>query len=156
MDIRYIIYVNAKGEVKSYELEDISENDIYIQAVHDGKLKTFRQDRVLFEGEDIVSLENEIQHLLKSGHIEVQKPKVKALLEVCFTGFSKKEKDELVQLAESMQCLVRKSVTTGLDVLCYGDNAGPSKMRDARNKSVLVINKVEFISMLNTGEIPNE
>ncbi|WP_421196111.1 hypothetical protein [Aeromonas enteropelogenes] len=154
MDIRYILYVNAKGEVKPYTLEDISENETYLQAIHDGKLKTFRQDRIIFEGDSLASLEREIDGLLKTGDIIVQEQKTKPLLEVCFTGFPKNEKVELISHAESMKCLVRKSVTVDLDVLCYGDNAGPSKMRDARRKGILVLNKREFISLLETGEIP--
>lgn len=154
MDIKYILYVNGKGEVKPYFLEDVSETDIYIQAIHDGKLKTFRQDRVIFEGDGFESLEQEVETLLKAGEIIVKEPKANTLLEVCFTGFLKNEKVDLISYAESMQCLVRKSVTVGLDVLCYGNNAGPTKMRDARKKGVLVLDKNEFISLLETGEIP--
>lgn len=154
MDIRYILYVNGKGEVKPYFLEDVSESDIYIQAIHDGKLKTFRQDRIIFEGDSFESLEQEVDSLLKAGDLIVKEPKVKALLEVCFTGFRKSEKIDLISYAESMKCQVRKSVTVGLDVLCYGDNAGPTKMRDARKKGILVLDKKEFISLLETGEIP--
>lgn len=154
MDIKYIIYVNAKGDVKPYELAEVSENDTYIQAIHDGKLKTFRQDRVVFEGDDYSSLEEGITNLLSAGYIEVQEPKIKPLLEICFTGFGKVEKERLSRFAESLQCLVRKSVTTDLDVLCYGKNAGPTKMRDARNKGILVLNEEEFCMLLETGEIP--
>ena len=153
MDIRYIIYVNAKGDVKSYGLEDVSENDTYIQAIHNGKLKTFRKDRILYENADPACLEHEIERLLQSGTIEVQKPKVKPLLEVCFTGFSKDEKETLSKLAESKQCLVRKSVTVDLDVLCYGDNAGPAKIRNARNKGILILEKDAFRMLIETGEI---
>lgn len=154
MDIKYIVYVNAKGEVKPYELVDVSENDMYVQAIHDGKLKTFRQDRIIFEGDHYLSLEQEIKSLLETGCIEVQEPKIKPLLEVCFTGFGRVEKERLAHFAESSCCLVRKNVTTDLDVLCYGENAGPTKMRDARNKGVLILNKEEFCILLETGEIP--
>ncbi|MDX7787032.1 BRCT domain-containing protein [Aeromonas caviae] len=154
MEHKYIIYVNSKGEVKPYELADVSENDMYVQAIHDGKLKTFRQDRIVFEGNDYLSLEQEITSLLETGCIEVQEPNIKPSLEVCFTGFGKIEKESLTHFAESLRCLVRKSVTTDLDVLCYGENAGPTKMRDARNKGILILNKEEFCILLKTGEIP--
>lgn len=151
-----IVYINAKGEVKPYQLHDISESGDYFQAFHNGTLKTFRKDRVIWQGDDPdqcrqVAAESQSISLPKA-----ERTPEKKLLEVCFTGFAKNKKAELIALAESSQCLVRQGVTNNLDILCYGSNAGPVKMKSARDSGILILTDLEFIHLLETGEIPLE
>ncbi len=84
------------------------------------------------------------------------KPRKEKLTQVCFTGFSVKEKEELSQLANNANLEVVGSVTKNLAFLCCGENAGPAKFQSARDKGCLVLNKTQFLLLLETGELPNE
>lgn len=76
-------------------------------------------------------------------------------VEVCFTGFSPSDKKELVEIAEDYDIHIAKSVTKSLMFLCCGNNAGPSKIAKAEKQGVKLINKDEFLNILETGEIPD-
>ncbi|MGL5528169.1 MAG: BRCT domain-containing protein [Plesiomonas shigelloides] len=149
-----IAYVNAAGEIKAYELFAVSDSGKYLQAIHNQQLKTFRKDRVLFTDDDLDAC---IQFAASAVHpIEIKKPEppARTQVEVCFTGFSKADKEALISLAEAKDCMVRQSVTSNLDILCYGSNAGPKKMDLARAKGILILDQSEFSHLLATGEIP--
>lgn len=75
-------------------------------------------------------------------------------LQVCFTGFGKSEKQELTHLADSKNFNVVSSVTQKLDFLCCGENAGPKKLEKAEKQGVQVLNKEQFVRLLETGEVP--
>jgi hypothetical protein len=83
------------------------------------------------------------------------KPRKEKLTQVCFTGFSVKEKEESSQLANNANLEVVGSVTKKLAFLCCGENAGPAKLQSARDKGCLVLNKTQFLLLLETGELPN-
>ena len=76
--------------------------------------------------------------------------------EVCFTGFSAGERDDLMNLASSAGMHVVKSVTTNLRILCAGATAGPKKLEKARANSVAVLSELQFRRLLETGEMPEE
>ncbi|WP_421497825.1 BRCT domain-containing protein [Flavobacterium columnare] len=80
--------------------------------------------------------------------------KKEKLNEICFTGFSPSEKKELIQIAENNKFHVAKSVTTNLNFLCCGDNAGPSKMDKAEKQGAIILNKDDFFKLIQTGELP--
>lgn len=84
------------------------------------------------------------------------KPRKDKLSQVCFTGFSVKEKEELRQLASNANLKVVGSVTKNLAFLCCGENAGPAKLQNAREKGCLVLTKDQFLLLLETGELPIE
>ncbi len=77
-------------------------------------------------------------------------------MDVCFTGFAKVDKEFLTQLAENNSMFVRSSVTKHLDILCYGYNAGPTKLAKALEQGVFILNKGQFEEMIETGEVPEE
>lgn len=77
-----------------------------------------------------------------------------SLIEVCFTGFSPKEKAELHKAAQEKNLYVAKTITQNLSFLCVGDNAGPSKLEKAEKQNVQIISKDEFLELLQTGELP--
>lgn len=76
--------------------------------------------------------------------------------EICFTGFKKAHKEKLAELAEVHNMIVRGSVTTHLDFLCCGYNAGPKKVEKSRMQGVVVFNEPQFLKMIETGELPEE
>ncbi|WP_454440268.1 hypothetical protein [Vibrio bathopelagicus] len=77
-------------------------------------------------------------------------------LDICFTGFKKVDKDELITLAKEHDMSVRGEVTKHLDILCYGYNAGPKKLEKAMAQGVMILNKTQLESMIETGEVPED
>lgn len=80
--------------------------------------------------------------------------KKEKLIEICFTGFTPADKNELIKIAEENNFHVAQSVTTNLNFLCCGDNAGPSKMEKAKKQNVQILTKNEFVNLIETGEMP--
>jgi hypothetical protein len=64
------------------------------------------------------------------------KPRKEKLTQVCFTGCSVKEKEELSQLANNANLEVVRSVTKKLAFLCCGENAGSAKPQSARDNMI--------------------
>lgn len=83
------------------------------------------------------------------------KPKKEPKIEICFTGFTPPEKDNLIKVAEKNNFHIAKSVTVSLNFLCCGDNAGPSKIKKAHEQNAILLNADEFYNLIETGEIPN-
>ena len=81
------------------------------------------------------------------------KPRKEKLTQVCFTGFSAIEKAELSELAKGANLEVVSSVTKGLAFLCVGENAGPAKLQKAKEQRNYIMSKVEFLHLLDMGEI---
>ena len=75
-------------------------------------------------------------------------------LQICFTGFGLSKKNELSELAAENNMNVVASVTKNLDYLCGGDNAGPSKIEQAERQGVQFLDERQFVSLIETGEIP--
>jgi NAD-dependent DNA ligase len=74
--------------------------------------------------------------------------------EVCFTGFSVGEKQELESAAEAAHLRPVSSVTKSLLLLVAGENAGPSKLAKARAQGTAVVDRAGFEAFLETGELP--
>jgi NAD-dependent DNA ligase len=81
-------------------------------------------------------------------------PSKRRLSAVCFTGFTQAERDELAKRSADAQLAVATSVTKSLSFLCAGENAGPAKLEKARVQGVVIMNRAQFESLLETGEIP--
>ena len=64
--------------------------------------------------------------------------------EVCFTGFSKKEKEELDDLADQKGFDSKGSVTKSLKYLVLGETPGETKIKKAEEQGVPVIRREEF------------
>ena len=159
------IYRDAQGNITFREVFDISESDRYIQGIclTARALRTFRKDRILETTNDDSDVEakleyyksqfptpEEISHHSKNRSNQDHKP------EICFTGFKKDEKQQLIELAESSSFFVRTAVTSNLEFLCCGSTAGPKKIEKARAQGVLAISKSQFETLVETGEIPEE
>ncbi|APS29278.1 hypothetical protein H4F38_21010 [Pectobacterium brasiliense] len=156
-DRKIFVYVNTRDMVKVQSIEDVTTNGDYFQGTSllDGderKLKTFRTDRVIKFFDSIQNAENYINQGIDSGEFYIKKPKEETF-DICFTGFKKERRAELEKIASSKNMIVRKSVTKHLKLLCYGYNAGPTKIRDARNMGILIFNEEQFMSFVETGEI---
>jgi len=71
----------------------------------------------------------------------------KCIRTICFTGFNKARKIELMDLADSKGLEVKSDFTKDLVYLCYGPNAGPSKMDKARANGATLLSEAEFESL---------
>ena len=75
--------------------------------------------------------------------------------EICFTGFKKEDKERLLKVAANAGLFIRSSVTSKLEYLCCGENAGPKKIDKARHQGIVALTELEFISLIETGEVPD-
>lgn len=160
-------YCDSKGVVTERELLQWSENSNYIQGRSGGDTfpKTFRKDRIVefLLGEDL---------LLKEAAPPAPRPRPSDLAAaaassnktpkntsngpnaILFTGFTASYRSELELLAEGFGMKVVKTPSKSLTFLCYGDNAGPSKVAKAQEAGAFIINAGEFLNLLQTGELP--
>ncbi len=76
-------------------------------------------------------------------------------VEICFTGFGVSDRLELEKLASIHGMLVRTSVTTSLQFLCVGANAGPSKVKQAQSRDVSFLNREQFMELISDGILPS-
>ena len=163
----FFIYVNAQGVVDKFHIVNARISGDYLQGVSidsDRGFRTFRQDRVLkmFDAhyemsehlidDELITHGKTIISQQKSTHLPTQAPSNK--LEICFTGFTKSQKDILIEQAKNADMQVRDGVSKNLSFLCCGINAGPKKIESARDKGVLIIGASQFVHLLETGEIP--
>ena len=159
--IKYVVYLNRFNEVKPYKIEIIFEiaDDADVRDLIENKNKTFKRSNILSTHKNFEDAEKEAVEVQKTYKI---KPRFKTnkrfanpedKLEVCFTGFSKKDKDELISIAKKNNFFVRTEVTKKLSLLICGDNAGPSKLIKASKMNVpKVYGQEGFKEFIETGE----
>ena len=159
------IYRDAHGVITYREVFDISESDLYIQGIcfTAKALRTFRKDRILEE----IGNHTDVEAKLEFYKTQLPEPETKSShsknrsnrdhkAEICFTGFKKDEKQQLIELAESSNFFVRTAVTGNLQYLCCGNTAGPKKIEKARSQGVIALSQNQFKSLVESGEIPEE
>jgi NAD-dependent DNA ligase len=76
-------------------------------------------------------------------------PETECKDEICFTGFNKLVKAELMLTADKHRFEVRSNVSRNLNYLCCGPNAGHVKIKKAKKIGAKLINEVEFRQMIN-------
>ena len=164
------IYCNARGEYGVQHLTDTQKtkanaDEFYYQqgwSVSQDKVKTLRSDRILqtFETIEEAELAFSTLDISLSVQNEDYEPKYHIsradVFDICFTGFKKTDKEELTKLAKDSNMNICQSVTLHLNMLCYGYNAGPVKLKKAMKKGVFIVNREQFELFLETGEIPEE
>lgn len=161
---RIFIYRDARGSITAREVTNVSETDQYIQGIclKADALRTFRKDRVLEDISDKARINERLEYHIANNPEPVvtgsshRKIHTAGSLEVCFTGFKKSDKEQLIELAESSGMFVRSSVTNNLNFLCCGYNAGPKKVEKSRHQGVVVLSETQFKTLLETGEIPED
>lgn len=163
------VYCNANWEGSVQHLVNVQKKDAntdeyyYIQgwSVLQDNVKTLRSDRV-FEIFDTVE---EAQQRLSE--LDVPSPRDRPskseyhvsrpdTFDICFTGFKKADKEELIKLAKENNINIHVSVVQHLDMLCYGYNAGPVKLKKALSQGALIASRAQFENFLETGEIPED
>jgi len=81
-------------------------------------------------------------------------PQRELSLTILFTGFKAADKKRLEGLANTSKFTIRKSVSHELTFIVAGDNAGPTKLADARHEGATVLTEAQFIQLIETGELP--
>ncbi|EED2872675.1 hypothetical protein QD91_000414 [Salmonella enterica subsp. enterica] len=154
--ILIFVYANSKNIVNVQIITNISQNEEYLQGEslktgEEGKLKTFLKSRILSECGSLEEAEDFVSRGIDTGLLEIHAPKPETF-DVHFTGFKKDEKTNLEELAIKAGMVVRKSVTKGLKLLCYGYNASSKKMAAAREMGIIILNSEQFSQFLDTGD----
>ncbi|HHF6565528.1 TPA: BRCT domain-containing protein [Haemophilus influenzae] len=155
-------YTNADGDTKHREVRVDYTDDVYIEGYCyvAGDNRTFRLDRIdgLIEqnGEFYTVDEWLEQRGIRKNQYQskLSSKSTSSQLEICFTGFSKVDREYLESLAEIHDFKVRKTVTKNLNFLIMGDNAGPTKINSAIDVGATLLDENEFKTMIETGEIP--
>lgn len=157
----YIAYCNAKGEVNKFHLVNISISPQHFQGISlpERQFKTFRKDRVLgiyntYSELGDINLSIFKTKILSISPVKISKTNSISKIEVCFTGFSKSDKTRLIDIATEHDMLIRSDVTKKLTYLCCGYNAGAKKHAKARENGALALTEKQFLSLVETGEIP--
>ncbi|RMQ65403.1 hypothetical protein ALQ00_03026, partial [Pseudomonas syringae pv. tomato] len=74
--------------------------------------------------------------------------------QIVFTGFNAAIRVELEEKATQFGLKVMKTPGKNLTFLCYGENAGPTKVEKALDAGSFIIDADEFLSLISTGELP--
>lgn len=160
-----ILYQNQQGEVLAHQPKNPKDDGVYLRGYCElaKGLRTWRKDRIISEFSDQAALDAYIS----SNSIEVMTAVVQEtrkanrarlnpdqIFEICFTGFAAKERAELEGLAIANAMLVKKDVTSNLDLLCTGERAGPAKMIKAEKQGTCLITVDEFKELITNGVMP--
>lgn len=165
-------YRDAKGDVSQRELIQWSENSAYIQgrSAGDSFPKTFRKDPIV---EILLGAELLLNDAAPPAPTLLPKPRPATVAvsaaashhpqpktppgginQVLFTGFAAAHRTELEQKAMDSGLKVMSTPGKSLTFLCYGDNAGPTKVAKAQEAGAFIIDAEQFLSMITTGEMP--
>lgn len=165
-------YRDAKGNLSHRELVQWSENSLYLQgrSASDSFPKTFRKDRIV---EVLLGAELLLNDAAPPAPKLQSKPAPSALAsfeaasstpnpksppgginQILFTGFAATHRAELEQKALDFGLKVMSTPGKTLTFLCYGDNAGPTKVAKALEAGAFIIDSEQFLSLITTGEMP--
>ena len=159
---RFFVYKNRFNEVKPYEVEVIlsAKKSMEVFDVREGKDKTFIKLNILTEAKTfekaskLAKIEQAKYSIRTPNRIGTNMGNIHGKPELCFTGFKKPDKAELFELAEQNGFFVRKTVSANLTALVCGKNAGPSKIKQAKEiGATLIDGKKAFLEFLETGEL---
>jgi NAD-dependent DNA ligase len=74
--------------------------------------------------------------------------------QICFTGFGMVDRDAYENfVVEATGMVVRKGITKKLDYLCIGPNAGPEKLKKAKEQGVTIITEQELHQLFSTDRM---
>ena len=157
-------YRNSEGEVSSRRIAVDRVGTSHFSGFCDSELdeRTFRFDRIIgkatLEDTDEQVPPKALRDLLRGYDQQTlrrnRQAATKNSAEILFTGFKKERRAELESIAAAAGMQIRRTVTSNLDFLCAGSNAGPSKLAEARERGALVLNEHQLLVMLESGELP--
>jgi len=163
-------YRDAKGEISHRELIQWKENSLYLQGRSSADMfpKTYRKDRIVafVTGEDLLlndaappapSTQKRaapMEFAAAAAASGQPTAPVNGIHQVLFTGFAAAQRAALESQAEESGMKVMKTAGKSLTFLCYGDNAGPTKVIKAQEAGAFIIDSEQFLHLIHTGELP--
>lgn len=162
----FFAYIDSKENIDVYSIEKPRYSTVHVSGFCEtvSGFRTFRRDRLIKYFDDWHDACEYLSQVIPSSvkPISKQDKKAKAVkktakkdsLEICFTGFSASEKLTLQKLAMENGMLVRTGITANLSLLCCGITAGPKKVEEAKGRGVVILDRIQFINFLKTGEVP--
>ena len=167
--MRHLVYMNWLKEVNAYSLENYKENEDYFIGYVSQKKRviTFRKDRIIKEFVNFDDAQHYAENLPEEIFTQFDQ-KLNAIkripskpiqhpLTFCFTGFSKAQKQALIDLTIQVGLRAIQDVTSKCDYLVMCENSktiGPSKRAKAESLGVKLIFENQFFHLIETGEIP--
>lgn len=167
--MRHFVYMNWHKEVSAYSLENYKENEDYFIGYVSQKQRviTFRKDRIIKEFVNFDDAQHYAENLPEEIFTQFDQ-KLNAIkripskpiqhpLTFCFTGFSKAQKQALIDLTIQVGLRAIQDVTSKCDYLVMCENSktiGPSKRAKAESLGVKLIFENQFFHLIETGEIP--
>lgn len=148
-------YEDAKGDLSTREVSSWSASSYYIKGICVvwGETRTFRRDRVLqfLDGSETLLAGASIpRELSRQSTASTGAP------EILFTGFDSLTREQLESQAAGNGMKVRKSLTQNLGFLCTGPNAGPSKVAQAADRGITILDEKGFYDFLTTGAVSSQ
>lgn len=146
-------YTDSRGVITRRDLRNYNTDDVYLRGhcFYSKGYRIFRKDRI---NEVFTEQTSEfLAHFLPGDPSNRPKPKDVAI-DICFTGFSKADRERLESKSLDNGMEVRKSVTKTLQFLCTGYNAGPKKLLKAESQGVVLITEDELNEMIDDGVMP--
>ena len=167
--MRHFVYMNWHKEVSAYSLENYKENEDYFIGYVSQKKRviTFRKDRIIKEFVNFDDAQHYAENLPEEIFIQfdqklnaikrIPSKPIQHSLTFCFTGFSKAQKQTLIDLTTQVGLRAIQDVTSKCDYLVMCENSktiGPSKRAKAESLGVKLIFENQFFHLIETGEIP--
>ena len=156
---KYVVYLNRFNEVKPYKIQFIFEvgDNADVRDLIENKNKTFKRSNILSVHKNLDEAKEEATKVQKNYEIlprlKTERSNKENKLEVCFTGFSKNTKENLKLIAKKNNLFIRTEVTKKLGLLVCGENAGPSKLKQASKLGIPKVYGEEGLNdYLATGE----
>lgn len=167
------IYCDARGVISYRDIANVSKTEEYIQGycTQDNGFRTFRKDRILEHVDEEKNVDERLKYHIANhpppressspGEGSARRSYTRYLNtsnapEICFTGFKQEDKVRLAEQAKTAGMFVCASVTKQLVYLCCGYNAGPKKIEKSRHQGTIILNDLQFVELLETGEIPEQ
>nr|DAJ68595.1 MAG TPA: hypothetical protein [Caudoviricetes sp.] len=167
--MRHFVYMNWHKEVSAYSLENYKENEDYFIGYVSQKKRviTFRKDRIIKEFVNFDDAQHYAENLPEEIFTQfdqklnaikrIPSKPIQHSLTFCFTGFSKAQKQALIDLTTQVGLRAIQDVTSKCDYLVMCENSktiGPSKRAKAESLGVKLIFENQFFHLIETGEIP--
>jgi hypothetical protein len=161
--------MNWHKEVSAYSLENYKENEDYFIGYVSQKKRviTFRKDRIIKEFVNFDDAQHYAENLPEEIFTQfdqklnaikrIPSKPIQHSLTFCFTGFSKAQKQALIDLTTQVGLRAIQDVTSKCDYLVMCENSktiGPSKRAKAESLGVKLIFENQFFHLIETGEIP--
>jgi len=170
MSVIRFTYKDSKGDVSDRELIQWKETSLYLQGRTDADTfpKSYRKDRIVafLVGEELLlgdaapaaptaaPRQSPVEFAASAAASGQPTLLPRGIHQILFTGFAAAHRAELERQAEESGMKVMRTAGKSLTFLCYGDNAGPSKVIKAQEAGAFIIDSAEFCRLLNTGEMP--